>query len=131
MTDNGGLESSDTCVASVEPSFQLQESPALHVSNISIELEKKGRNHKAIAHVTIVEDSGNIVEGATVIGEWTLNGKYLSTSSSSTHGNGIATLVSNPSKVKSGYICSITITDVVKDGFIYDPIDGTKSATVP
>ena len=55
----------------------------------------------------------------------------LNTSSDSTNIEGKATLVSNPIKVKSGDIFSISIADVVKDGFLYNPINNSGSLTIP
>ena len=95
-----------------------QQLSELNVSSILIRLDKKGRNYKAIADVTITSDSGNIIEAASVIGNWAVNGNYLNTSSGSTNTEGKATLISNPVKVKSGDIFSISISDVVKDGLI-------------
>ena len=119
VKDKGGLQGSDSCVVSVEPAIQAQPL-ALHIASISIEFDKKGRNYKAIAYVKIVDDSANVVEGATVTGDWTVNGTYLSTSSVSTYTNGISELVSNPAKVKSVDEFAFSITDVSKDGFIYE-----------
>ena len=128
VKDGGGLQSSDSCVVSVTPVIQ-QQLPELTVSSISVSLEKKGRNYKAIADVTITSDSGNVIEGASVIGNWAINGEYLNTSSGSTNTEGEATLVSNPIKVKSGDIFSISISDVVKDGFLFNPSNNTGSLT--
>jgi len=88
------------------------------------------KNFKAIADVTITNNSGYIIEGASVIGNWAINGKYLNTSSGSTNIEGKATLVSNPIKAKSGDIFSISISDVVKDGFYYNPINNSGYLTV-
>jgi len=130
VEDGGGLQSSDSCVVSVTPIIQ-QQLPELTVSSISIELDKKGRNYKAVADVTITSDSGSIIEGASVIGNWEINGKDLNTSYGSTNIEGKATLVSNPIKVKSGDVFSISISDVVKDGFLYNPVNNSGAHAVP
>jgi hypothetical protein len=130
VEDGGGLQSSDSCVVSVTPVIQKQL-PALNVSSISVRLDKKGKNYKAIASVTITTDSGNLIEGVSVIVNWAVNGNYLNTSSGSTNSEGNVTLVSNPIKVKSGDIFSISISEIVKDGFLYNPINNSESITVP
>jgi hypothetical protein len=130
VEDGGGLQSSDSCVVSVTPVIQQQLSE-LTVSSISVKLDKKGRNHKAIADVTITSESGNSLEGASVIGNWAVNGNYLNTSSGSTNTEGKATLVSNPIKVKSGDIFSISISDIIKEGFLFNPINNFGPLTVP
>jgi hypothetical protein len=130
VEDGGGLQSSDSCVVSVTPVIQ-QQPPELTVSSISVRRDKKGRNYKAIANVTITSDSGNVMEGVYVIGDWSVNGEYLNTSSGSTNTEGEATLVSNPVKVKSGDIFSISISDINKEGFLFNPINNFGSRTVP
>jgi hypothetical protein len=130
VEDGGGLQSSDSCVVSVTPVIHQQPSE-LNVSSINIRLDKKGRNFKAIADVTITSDTGNVIEGVSVIGNWAINGKYLNTSSGSTNTEGNATLVSNPIKVKSGDIFSISISDVVKEGFLYNPTNNSGTLTLP
>jgi hypothetical protein len=124
VEDGGGLQSSDSCVVSVTPVIQ-QQLPELTVSSISVRLEKKGRNYKAFADVTISSDSGNVIEGISVTGDWSVNGEYLNASSGSTDTEGNATLFSNPIKVKSG------ISDVVKEGFLYNPINYSGDLTLP
>jgi hypothetical protein len=130
VKDNGGLQSADSCVVSVEPVDQTQPL-AMHVAGITINLQKgRGNRSRAIAYVSIVDDFGNTVNGATVTGNWTLGGKFLNTSSAATNGDGTATLVSKYVKKARGNF-AVSITDVVKDGFIYDPIDNTESAIAP
>ena len=130
VKDGRGLQSSDSCVISVTPVIQ-QQLPALTVSSIAITLDKKGKNFKAVADITITSDSGNFIEGISVTGDWSVNGEYLNTSSGSTNTEGNATLVSNPIKVKSGDIFSISISDVVKEGFSYNPINYSEDFTLP
>ena len=129
VEDGGGLQSSDSCVVSVIPVIQ-QPLSELIVSSITITLDKKGRNYKAIADITITSDSKDIIEGASVIGNWAVNGNYLNTSSGSTNTEGNVTLVSNPIKVESGDIFSISISDVVKEGFLFNPINNFESLTI-
>jgi hypothetical protein len=130
VEDEGGLQSSDSCVVLVTPVIQ-QQLPELNVSSITITLDKKGRNFKAVAEVAITSDSGYIIDGASVIGNWAVNGNYLNTSSGSTNTEGKATLVSNPVKVKSGDTFFISISDVVKEGFLYNPINNSGDLTLP
>jgi len=100
------------------------------ISNISIQLDAKGGNYKAVACVSVESDSGIIPDGASVIGTWAVNGKYLNIASDSTTAGGSAVLVSNPVKVKSGDVFSITLSDMVKEGFLYDPTDRCRSLLI-
>jgi hypothetical protein len=126
VTDNGGLQSSDSCVVSVASLL-----PALHISSITIGVDSRGKDYQARATAVVVDDRGNTIKEAVIIGNWELNGNYLNTSSVSIKGNGTARLDSLKIEATSGDVFSISIIDVVKDGFSYDPIDNTESATVP
>lgn len=107
----------------------------MHVSDISIGLRKMGRNYQATAYVTVVDESGSSVGGATVTGKWTLNDEEgsLNTTSGPTDSEGKATLISAKTKATSGNIFTLTITDVVKDDCTYEPdsdIENSDSITV-
>ncbi len=106
----------------------------VHVSDITIELTKRGRNYQARAYVTILDGAGNPVGEATVSGDWTLNGAYLNTASKPTNGEGKARLDSKKVKAASGDVFALTITGVAKDGYTYDPdanIETSDAITVP
>ena len=108
--------------------------PTMHVSDITIGLRKMGRNYQATAYVTVVDEFGSPVGGATVTGDWTLNGGYLNTASKPTDSEGKATLISAKIKTTSGNIFTLTITGVAKDGCTYDAesnVETSGSVTVP
>jgi len=127
--DGGGLESSDSCMVQVSTPDIPKQPPKLTVSSLIIHLSKTGRNYKAVAEVIVVNDSGNVIEGALVTGNWMVNGQYLNSCSDSTNPEGAATLVSNPVKVRSSDVFQISITDISKEGFLYEPA-GTFESTL-
>ena len=100
----------------------------IYVSDINIELQKKGPNYQARAQVTVTDGSGTVKE-ATVTGDWTFNGGYLNTATNSTNGEGKATLDSDKVRgASSGDSFTITITNVAKDGYTYDPASNTETS---
>jgi len=108
--------------------------PTMHVSDITIRLRKMGRNYQATAYVTVVDEFDSPVGGATVAGDWTLNGSYLNTASKPTDSEGKAMLISAKIKAASGNIFTLTITGVAKDGCTYDAesnVETSDSIPVP
>ena len=93
-----------------------------------------GRNYQSTATVTIV-DAGTVpVTQANISGDWFLNGKFLNSASNSTDDSGKAEFVSKKIKPKSGDTFTFAVTDVSKDGMIFEPVDSprtTVSITVP
>ena len=69
----------------------------------------------------VVDDTGAVVEGARVTGNWTLTfkGSPLNTLTVTTTSEGIAKLDSNRvGGANSGDVFSFTVDDVSKNGFI-------------
>lgn len=103
--------------------------PSLRVSNITLSLLNKGQNFQAQACVTIIDQDGNPVGNVLVTGEWTFNGGYLNTMIKPTRGKfGRATLNSSRVRAKSGDIFTLTITNVAKEGYTYDPENNTETS---
>jgi hypothetical protein len=122
VTDSGGLQGKDSSQANIQ-----SLGPALHVSMISIELKQKGPSVEASAYVTIVDEFGSIAKGAIVNGDWTYNGGQLNTATSTSRGDGTAVLYSNKISAKSNAVFAIEITEVVMDGYRYDPASNTMT----
>jgi len=128
--DTADQSSSDSISVTVDN----YNDPTMHVSDITLELAKKGRNYQVKASVTIMDEFGSPVREATVTGNWTLSEVYLNTASNSTDGEGKARLDSKKVKAASSDVFTLTITDVVKDGCTYEPDSNTEtsdSITVP
>jgi hypothetical protein len=130
VQDAGGLESSDSCEISVSPVIPIPSS-VLNISSISIELVKIGKNYKAIAYATIIDETGKAVTDASVTGNWALNGKPLSSTSDLTNSMGETSLVSKPFKARTGDVLLMSIADVAKEGFVYEPVSHSVSIVVP
>ena len=83
-------------------------------------VQKKGSLWEATAVVTIVDQNGLAVSGATVSVSWTLNGgSPFKTDSKATGTSGVATFRSGRVGV-SGDIITIAVTGVVKAGASYN-----------
>jgi hypothetical protein len=78
--------------------------------------------------VTVLDENLNLVKGATVTVTWTFNGTNPYTTSSVTRKKGVANLNSSPEKAKSGDVFTVEVTEVAKEGFVYDPL--INSATL-
>lgn len=115
----GETDTADNSMPTTITIIEQPAGPVIYVSDITIELRKKGRRYQARAYVTIVDENGTPVKEAEVIGDWNLNGSFLNLASNPTDGQGTAMLDSDKVKAQSGDIFTVTITNVVKDGYTY------------
>ena len=112
----------------------LPDTP-MHVVSIDVSLDQKGPNWQARAWVKVVDDTGAVVELASVTGTWTFKGNSLNSLTTTTTSEGIANL--NSTKVKeviSGDVFAFTVEGVSKIGFIYEPganVETSDSVAVP
>ena len=139
ITDDGGLQSQDTCIVQVAPLDIESPGSALYVSGVTIELRQMGRlrrsrrhsNYEARAYLVVLDEFGMLVSGASIRGDWAINGVSLNASFGTTTGAGEARLDSNRLKAESGDTFTLTVTEITKDGYTYDPYGNTHSITVP
>ena len=122
VTDSGGLQGKDSSQSNVQ-----SLGPALHITMITMELKQKGPNVEASAYAAIMDEAGNIVKGANVTGNWTCDGSFINTVTTTTRGDGIAALSSDRISAKSGAVFAVEITGVLMDGYSYDPASNTVS----
>jgi hypothetical protein len=89
----------------------------MHVHAIELSTKKKGPKTDAVANVTIVDENGSPVSGATVTGTFT--GDVSGTQSGDTNPSGVATL----KITKQGTISSFTfcVDNVTHATYTYDP----------
>jgi serine protease len=101
--------------------------PTMVVSNIALSLASRRDRYSATATVTVLDDAGNPVSGATVSAHW--SGAYSANVSLTTGTDGKASHVTkyvrNPS---SPFVFSID--DVVKSGYIFDETNSVMSSSV-
>ena len=96
----------------------------MHVANIDMSWSTQGPFYRAHAAITIVDDYDLPVEGASVYGSW--SGAYVGDVSGTTTTDGTVTLDSG--KIKNGGTFTITVTDVVKSGWTYDPAKNVETS---
>jgi serine protease len=111
--------------------------PTMHIASIDMSTDSRraGRNTFvwAVATVTILDDSDNPVEGATVSSYWS----DATTGSDSGLTDASGEVVLNSDEVRnaqSGTIFTFTMTDVEKTDWTYDPktnVETSNSTTVP
>ncbi len=110
VTDNEGANSKVTKIISVGSLY-------MYVYDISMSLNKAGRNYTATAVITIRDTNGNPVPDATVSVTW--SGCYSSTTSGVTGSDGTVTFTS--AKVKCSGPFTITVNNVTHATIPYDP----------
>ena len=123
VTDNGGATDTDTVLIIVNEALAT-----IHISNIDITLLKKGRKYNVRGLVSIVDDTGRPIQGSTVTGEWTLNEYFVKEASKETNKKGVARLSPGKVSVQSGDTLTITIINVSKEGFTYDPTENVETS---
>ncbi len=126
VTDNGGATDTNTVLITVNAA--PPSGPTIHISNIDITLLKRGPRYNARGLVSIVDDTGMPIQGITVAGEWTLNGAFIMQASEETNKEGVANLDSGKVSTQSGDILTITIINVSKEGFTYDPTENVETS---
>ncbi len=101
--------------------------PTMIVSDISLSKDVKRTRVKATATVTVIDDAGNPVEGATVYAHW--SGAYSANVTLTTDSNGQASnttkYVNNPSQP-----FVFTIDNVVKAGYIFDAANSVLTNSI-
>jgi hypothetical protein len=101
----------------------------MYVNDIAMSYQKKGSNYNGVATVWIKDTNSADVEGATVYGTW--SGSVNGPAEGITGPDGKVTLTSP--KNKGGGTFTITVTDVVKTGYTYNPalnVETSDSITI-
>lgn len=89
----------------------------MYVSDISLVQLKQGKNYYARASVTILDEFGSPVSGATVYVDW--SGLVTGAASGVTGADGVAVIDSPKTRTSTGTF-TITITDVSSGAYIYN-----------
>jgi hypothetical protein len=123
VTDDDGATGIDT------QSVSLGGAQAeIYVYAIEMAGKQAGPNLSATATVTIRDTNGNLVEGATVSGEW--SDDYTGTASGLTGADGTVTLASGKVRQSSATF-TFTVQDVNKGGYTYNPaLNGETSDSI-
>jgi PKD repeat protein len=128
VTDNSGL----TAARSVTINAQAPASVAtMYVANIAMSLRTfKNGNADALASVTVRDNSGNAVSGATITGVW--SGVVNGSQSLLTNSSGQADFRSARVRADPGSKFTFTVTGVTLSGYSYNPaanVETTDSVT--
>ena len=121
--DAAGNESvlSATLVATTDPIPQ----PAIHVGGIALQLRSQGRRNSGRAVIAIVDKSGNPVDNANVVVQW--SGLTTAVDAAITSGGDVRFDSDKVSNSQSGQFV-ITVTDVTLSGFVYDLASNVATA---
>ena len=115
---------------------ETTQTSTVHIADVTVALERRARGANGLATVTVVDESGSAVSGATVVGDWLLNGAaFQAGSTASTGADGRARLRSDRIKrVRSDDTLAFCVTDVRHADFGYEPGSNTETcgqAVVP
>jgi alkaline phosphatase len=115
-------EHTDTAVVTItviDPS--PTPSPTIHIDSIVLSAVRTGKNWKATAFVTVVDQLNAPAVGATVYGNWLFDGNVIQSSAfTNTDPDGVATLSSPTVKANSGTF-TFHVVDVQLSQALYDP----------
>ncbi|MGD2217323.1 MAG: hypothetical protein PVJ64_11215, partial [Gemmatimonadales bacterium] len=92
--------------------------PTIHVGGIAMQLRTAGKWNIGRAVISIVDESGAPVDGATVVAQW--SGLASDIDSGTTSGGDVQFDSDKVDNSQSGQFV-ITVTDVSASGFVYDP----------
>jgi len=99
----------------------------MHVAGIAMSLKEAGVNSNGVATVTIVNAGGAPVAGATVSAQW--SNATSDSDVGTTDALGTVTLQSDKvKKAPSGTTFTVTVTNVVKSGWTYDPAQDVQNS---
>lgn len=103
----------------------------LYIADISMSSAASGGNRfNGVASITVMDEFGATVSGATVSVDW--SGSIASSASGSTDGSGVVVFESG--KVRNGGTYTVTVTDVTGSGYNYNPalnVETSDSITAP
>jgi parallel beta-helix repeat protein len=99
--------------------------PGIHVGGITMEMRKAGKWNYARAVISIVDEGGNPVSGATVAASW--SGLTSDIESGTTSGGEVQFDSDKVDRSVSGQFI-VTVTDVSASGFVYDPTANVQTA---
>lgn len=133
VTVNPDAQSASTADFALKPVSPPPSVGKIYVSNIDMSfitaIAGKNTFYTAVVTVSIIDEKGKPVEGATISGLW--SGLTSGSSSGVTSADGIATLQSSKIKnPKSGKYFTFTIENIVKEGWEYIPDKDKNSATI-
>ena len=108
----------------------------MHVADVTVTLHLRGRGGSGVASVAVADDSGAAVAGATVVGDWLLNGSVFQTGRTAVTGtDGRAQLRSDKiGRMRSGDVLAFCVTGVSHSAFAYNQganVESCSQAVVP
>jgi len=123
-----GLVNAAEAVGAEQPELPPESSGTMHISSIEMGYETKGINRFIYTQVSVVDENGTAVSGATVDLTTTLNDNLLFSGSGETNSNG-EVVFQFRSKQTGTYIS--TVENVTKEGWDYDPGANKPSYSLP
>ncbi len=124
VTDLAGLSGTTTVTITAQPQETVK---TVHVAGIAMSLRTfKNNQAEATAAVTVRDNSGKAVSGATVSGTW--SGAAGGTRSATTNKSGVASIRSTRVTAPTGSVFTFTVTGVSLSGYSYDPASNAETS---
>ncbi len=124
VTDDQGGTDSDQVTITVNSSGCA--SNCLRSTAINLSYQARGSTATVNGRVTVKNENGANVQGATVYATWTLPSGATQSQSAVTNSRGIAQF-----RVRSGFgVYTLTVTDITKTGSTFDPANSVLSASI-
>ena len=102
----------------------VQNDSVVYVAGIAMKVSSGRKGYQATASVTVRNQNGQAVRGATVTGTW--SGLTSGTASKSTGRTGVAAISSSRSKSRGTFV--FTVTGIALSGYTYDPDRNTETS---
>ena len=119
--DTSGNESAVSASASATPQGSGGAATSLHIGGITLTTANAGKGSKlAVAIVSIVDDLGRPIGGATVAGEF--SGSYAETATGTTGADGMVTLQTATS-LKGGVSFGFCVTEIQHPNLPHETVD--------
>jgi probable HAF family extracellular repeat protein len=95
----------------------------MHVADVTVTLDQRGRGGNGVASVAVADGSGAAVAGASVAGDWLLNGAVIQAGRTAVTGtDGRAQVRSDRiGRLRRGDVLAFCVTGVSHSAFTYDP----------
>jgi PKD repeat protein len=115
VTDNSGFTGTKSVVITAQPQAAVNK---LHVAGIAMSLRTFKSDADALASVTVRDNTGRAISGASVSGTW--SGVVSGSMSAMTNRSGVANLRSAKVRAPAGSVFSFTVTGIAFPGYTYD-----------
>ena len=118
--NNGAVSAADEVIVTIQ---SASETLLMHVDYITVTVQQRGVNSQGLAEVKIIDNDGNPVANAEVVGAW--SGIVEDNQTGTADSDGIASFKSPKTKTSGSF--EFTVENVTAAGYIYSPNNNVMS----